>query len=300
MEAEIALQVNELPRVELQESDDRCLLVGAGDSYAACLAAQYTSSNRALACYPLDLVNDPKLAHARTVYLLSISGKTKANLSAAHIARSSGRRSVAVTANPNSPLALSCDKVIQLKYPRTGISTAGTISFSASLITSLSIAGGFRMPQNFLALLESADQQADECLADIQAEAGSYFVLGDSFLYPIAMYGAMKLNEVVGARAMAYPTEAFCHSPLFGVTKDDTVLILGRGGENESLGKKLEDIGMNAMFVKILDKEAVASLFHATFFLQKLALKIAQVRGLQDCYYLENRPLLKLSSDFIY
>jgi hypothetical protein len=114
------------------------------------------------------------------------------------------------------------------------------------------------------------------------------------------MYGAMKLNEVVGARAMAYPTEAFCHSPLFGVTKDDTVLILGRGGENESLGKKLEDIGMNAMFVKILDKEAVASLFHATFFLQKLALKIAQVRGLQDCYYLENRPLLKLSSDFIY
>jgi glucosamine--fructose-6-phosphate aminotransferase (isomerizing) len=301
MEAEIALQMQELPRIDLHESDAHCLFVGAGDSYSSCLAAQYASSNRALSCYPLDLVNDPMLARDRTVYVLSISGKTKANTSAARVARSNGSRTVAITADPDSPLAKSCDQVIQLKYAHTGVSTAGTISFSVSLCTCLSIAGDFRLPENIPSLLESAELQANRCLAQMRAEPGSCYLLGDSALYPVVMYGAMKLNEVVGARAVAYPTEAFCHSPLFALGGNDSVLILGRGdAQDRPLTRMLEGTSVNAVFVEIPEKETAASLFHATFFLQKLALKIAQRKGLRDCHYLQNRSLLKISSDLIY
>jgi fructoselysine-6-P-deglycase FrlB-like protein len=290
MEAEIALQLQELPLIELQELDGSCILVGAGDSYAACLAAQYTSSNRALSCYPLDVVNDPTLARGRTVYLVSVSGKTKANLLAARVAKSNGIRTVAVTANPTSPLAVSCDKVIQLNYAHSGLTTAGTISFGASLTTCLSIAGGIPRPKNLPALFELAEEQASSCPANTKAETGSYFILGDGALYPIAMYGAMKLNEVVGASAIAYPIEGFCHSPLFGLGKNDIVLILGRGDEDNSLTKRLDDDGFMAMFIEIPDKEIAARLFHAMFFAQKLALKVAQKNGGMIVTFLRIRP----------
>jgi hypothetical protein len=114
------------------------------------------------------------------------------------------------------------------------------------------------------------------------------------------MYGAMKLNEVVGASAIAYPIEGFCHSPLFGLGKNDIVLILGRGDEDNSLTKRLDDDGFMAMFIEIPDKEIAARLFHAMFFAQKLALKVAQKNGRHDCYFLENKTLLRTSSDFIY
>ena len=148
MGLEIGFQIQDLPLLRLHKGQKKCLFVGAGDSFAACLAAQFASGNRSLSCYPLDVVDNPSIADGRAIYIVSVSGKTRANILAAWAAKLRGFRTVAVTAEPDSPLAHSCDASIQLRFRRAQVTTAGTISFSASLVTCLSIATESRCRKN--------------------------------------------------------------------------------------------------------------------------------------------------------
>ena len=72
----------------------------------------------------------------------------------------------------------------------------------------------------------------------------SYFILADGILFPVALYGAMKLNEVIGARAVAYPAEEFCHSPIFSITKKDAILILGTAWKRQDSGQTPRESGI--------------------------------------------------------
>ena len=301
MESEIGFQLHDLPVIALQAREKNCLFVGSGDSYAACLIAQLASGSKALSCHPLDLVRDPSAADGRAVYVVSVSGKTRANILAAKTAKKRGMRTVAITANPASPLASYCDEVIHLRYTHSPITTAGTISFAASVITCLSLAIKFRFPKNMSKLLTAAERQAEGFVRWMKAARKSYFVLGDGVLFPVALYGAMKLNEVIGSRAVAYPAEEFCHSPLFSITKKDAVIVLGvQGGSLSSLANRLVTAGFDSRFVQISDGEILETILHSTFFVQLLALKIAQKMKLKECYFLRNRQLRRISSDFIY
>ena len=301
MESEIGFQLHDLPSGELPTQENNGLFVGSGDSYAACLLAQLASGNKVLSCHPLDLVRDPSIADGRAVYVVSVSGKTRANILAARTARKRGAHTVAITAKPDSPLVSYCDKVIQLNYAHSPIATAGTISFAASVITCLSLAIKIKFPKSMSKLLTSAERQADNVVGEMGTVRKSYFILADGILFPLALYGAMKLNEVIGARAVAYPAEEFCHSPLFSITKKDAILILGvQRGSDRTLARRLARAGFDSRFVQISDDEILESVLHSTFFVQMLALKIAQKMKLKECYFLRNRQLLRISSDFIY
>ena len=105
MAAEIACQVEDLSRQELPIQTKNCLFIGSGDSYVAGLAAFHVSGGRALCCYPADLLGNPSLANGRNVFVVSISGNTKANILAAKVARRHSNIVTAITANPASPLA---------------------------------------------------------------------------------------------------------------------------------------------------------------------------------------------------
>ena len=159
MELEIKSQARSLPRLKVQKREGDCLFVGSGDSYAACLAVQY-SSRTATCCHPLDFIDSPSIGLGRTVYVVSVSGKTTANIRAARAARKAGLATVAITANPDSPLAASCDDVIPLEYYSAGVATAGTASFAACLMTGLSIVFGFNIPCDIPGLLSSGQRQA--------------------------------------------------------------------------------------------------------------------------------------------
>jgi glutamine---fructose-6-phosphate transaminase (isomerizing) len=301
MESEIRLQLHDLPGGELQARENNGLFVGSGDSYAACLLAQLASGNKVLSCHPLDLVRNPSIADGRVVYVVSVSGKTRANILAARTAKKRGIHTVAITAKPDSPLASDCDEVVQLRYTHSPIPTAGMISFTASVITCLSLAIRLKFPKSISKLLTAAERRADYVVGEMGVSRKSYFVLADGILFPVALYGAMKLNEVIGARAVAYPAEEFCHSPLFSITKNDIILILGvQRGDLRLLAKRLAIAGFDTRFVQNSDGGILDSILHSTFFVQMLTLKIAQEMKLKECYFLRNRRLLRLSSDFIY
>lgn len=294
MQAEIECQVQDLQKQDLQPPDRNCLFVGAGDSYVAGLAAQYFSGSHAVCGYPADVIQNPSMADGRKVYVVSISGNTKANIIAAKAAKRQGARTTAITARPASSLARACDKTIELKYKSAGVATAGTISFTSSMLTCITLAEKIRLPDLGRIYGHAASQAGN---AARKISKANYFILGDGLLYPVAVYGALKFNEVFGARAVAYPAEEFCHSPLFSVKNGDQVIVMGRGGEQ--LSRRLVKEGFSSVHVNF-KSAGIGLLLQSTFFMQLLVLKLAQRRGLASCYYLKNKKLLRTSSDFIY
>jgi fructoselysine-6-P-deglycase FrlB-like protein len=326
MRAEIEYQVQDLCGLDLSSSspspssstDSDCyLFVGSGDSYIAGLAAQYFSGSRAICCYPIDIIKNPSLVDRRNLFIVSISGNTQANILAAKIAKKNGARKVtALTARPSSRLAKSCDQTIELRYRDTGITTAGTISFTASMIKCISLSTKLHMPSDIRKLYNRAEKQAEQVMSQVDlknsniasgsnssnsgSSSSSYFLLGDGQLYAIARYATLKFNEVFGARALAYPAEEFCHSPLFSITEADQAIVLGDGSDNNrKLSKRLNEEGFSSFHIEFKNAR-IELLLQATFFMQFFVLKLAQKYNMTTCHFLMNRKLLKMSSDFIY
>jgi fructoselysine-6-P-deglycase FrlB-like protein len=311
MQSEIEYQVQDLHKLHLSSPVSNCLFVGSGDSYIAGLAAQYFSGSRAICCSPIDIIKNPLLVKRRNLFVVSISGNTQANILAAKIAKKHGVGTIsALTARSSSRLAKSCDQTIELKYKNTGITTAGTISFTASMIKCISLSTELQLPSNLRKMYNRAENQAKQAISKIDDKSNSssstsYFILGNSQLHAIAMYGALKFNEVFGAKAMAYPTEEFCHSPLFSIKETDQAIVLGGEEEDDDddnsskLSKRLNEEGFASVHVGF-KPTGIELLLQATFFIQLFVLKLAQKYSLTSCYFLRNEKLLRVSSDFIY
>ena len=308
MQAEIEYQVQDLHNLNLSSPWVRdSLFVGSGDSYVAGLAAQYFSGSHAICCYPIDIIKNPSLVERRNLFIVSISGNTLANILAAKIAKKHGVSKItALTARPSSRLAKSCNQTIELKYRNTGIITAGTISFVASMIKCISLTIQLRLPSDLRKIYNRAETQAEQVISKIDnksrtsSSSSSYFILGNGQLHAIAMYGALKFNEVFGASAMVYPVEEFCHSPLFSIKETDQAIVLGDNDDNNrKLSKRLNEEGFSSVHVRFKNT-GIELLLQATFFIQLLVLKLAQKYGLTSCHFLSNKKLLRVSSDFIY
>lgn len=295
MQAEIEYQVQDLPKLRLPSMNKNCLFVGSGDSYAAALAAQYLSDSRALCCHPMDVVLNPSIVDGRDVYIVSISGNTKANILAAQAARKQGTSTTVITAKPASRLASVCDHVIELKYRNAGITTAGTISFTSSMLVCASLVTEIQISSSLEKMYQQVEKQSSRIVGRV-GNKNSYIILGNGLLYPAALYGALKFNEVLGARAIPYPLEEFCHSPLFSIRKSDQVIVMGADG---GLDKRLNQEGFSSVHINF-DNTGIEFLLQSLFFMQLLVLKMARKRRLADCYFLKNKKLLKMSSDFIY
>jgi fructoselysine-6-P-deglycase FrlB-like protein len=306
MQTEIEYQVQDLHKLELLSPISNCLFVGSGDSYIAGLAAQYYSGSHAICCSPIDIIKNHLLIKRRNLIVVSISGNTRTNILAAKIAKKHGVGTIsALTARSSSRLAKSCDQTIELKYKSTGITTAGTISFTLSMIKCISLSTELQLPSNIRKMYIRADKQARQAISKIDDKSNSsntsYFILGNSQLYAIALYGTLKFNEIFGAKAMAYPAEEFCHSPLFSIKNIDQAIVLGGDADNNSrkLSKRLNEEGFSSVHVGF-KSTGIELLLESTFFMQLFVLKLAQKYGLTSCYFLRNKKLLKVSSDFIY
>jgi glutamine---fructose-6-phosphate transaminase (isomerizing) len=306
MQAEIEYQVQDLHKLELSSPVSNCLFVGSGDSYIAGLAAQYYSGSDAFCCSPIDIIKNHLLVKRRNLFVVSISGNTQANILAAKIAKKHGVGTIsALTARSSSRLAKSCDQTIVLKYKNTGITTAGTISFTLSMIKCISLSTELQLPANLRKIYNHAEKQAKQAISKIDNRNNdsntSYFILGNSQLHAIALYGALKFNEIFGVKAMAYPAEEFCHSPLFSIKETDQAIVLGGDDDDKSrkLSKRLNEEGFSSVHVGF-KRTGIESLLQSTFFIQLFALKLAQKYGLTSCYFLRNKKLLSVSSDFIY
>ena len=311
MEEEIRSQLNYLSKLDLpgRIGLDNCLFIGAGDSYAAALTAVYASNHKIICCNPIDIIINPEIIkknYYRRIYIVSVSGNTQSNILAAKICRRHKIPTTAITSAPNSRLATICDNVIDIKYKNAGIPTSGTASFMYSMLCCLSLVRKVDDPKQLASIYTQSCKEASNFINTIPRRVSSYIFLGNGILFPISLYGTLKINEVLGSKSFAYPFEEFCHSPLFSIKLNDKLIVFINDNKYDIVGGKefcdrLTKLGFSTPFLVDCSKLCLTDrLLKSTFFVQLFVLRQALQKGLQDCFFLKNKSLLRLSSDLIY
>src|SRR6266700_6507950 len=148
------------------------IFTGSGDSLASSLFAHYLSNMQAFAADPYELQLRPKVAKNKTVFITSVSGKTRTNIQLARKVKRVAKKRVAITANPTSPLVKECDDVIRLRYRSLGVLTSSTASFSASLLAVASLIR--RLPK--LDSLSVVERRAAEWARDLRVHPRGEFL----------------------------------------------------------------------------------------------------------------------------
>ena len=308
MEEEIRNQLEDLPsfashlrkQSPFPVSPSRLVFVGSGDSYAAALFARELSDGAAEAWDPYELSLNPESARGKNIVLVSVSGRTTANLELARRLKRIAKKRIAVTANPDSQLAKICDETILLRYRTAGRLTSGTVSFTTSLLACAYVLGklaGRIDPQDGLARAAKRGGK----LTTIPR--GAFFLIGSGICRALAEYGACKIQEVLGAKAYAQYPEQLGHAQLFSVdSKHDTIICIPYSIRDRTwdLCRVLSQNGFHTSSVSVPSGDAVARSLEVSFHLQHLALSLARRMGLEECTFLADRRRLRLSNRLIY
>ncbi|MFN4336426.1 MAG: hypothetical protein ACK4FV_02450 [Candidatus Nitrosocaldus sp.] len=251
-EQEISYQIEELPRLMndmkgiwlSNDEQSSAVITGSGDSFAASMVAERLSGFKIQCLDPLELSSMIGSLHGKKsmLYIISISGATSIALHAMSKAHEHGLKVVAVTANAESKLARGADSTILLRFKRTGILTAGSIGFTASLVASASLV--FNMDDMSIDV-DGLFSNARDTAKGIMLSENNYIV-GDVLTYPLALYGSAKVYEVLGARAFYCRLEQFCHMEVFSLAKKDKVLVLSSEDKAKRLVDGLRSNGIDA------------------------------------------------------
>ena len=265
----------------------RAVFTGSGDSLAAAMLAEALSGGLARAADPHDLYRDPQ--PSRTAYVVSVSGRTSAGLRAA---RRAGRY-VAVTADPSGRLARGASRVVRVG-PGGGTLTAGSVTFLESALACASLVAPVRAPR-WGPLLGAASRAARAA-----RPSGGLFVLGSRLTYPLAMYCAAKLYEVLGLGARYCRTEQFFHMELFCARPGDAAVLLEEASpRTDRLLRALRGAGIRAVRPP-LPRAPVRQIAFCALYSQLLALLEAERRGMEECHFVTAGAARGASDSVIY
>ena len=296
LEKDILLQVQSLSKFHPQPvlnitHQKNSVFCGSGDSLAACMLAQAFSDYKTKAADPLDLLKNKPIPKNNNVYIISISGRTISNIKVAKLAR----KSIAITSNPDSKLGKACNKIIHLKFPNSDVVTAGTISFLESALTCISLVHHFKI-SNVDKIFNAAVTAGKKVKLQ-----NRIFFLGNMHTYPVAMYAAAKLYEILGLEAYYERLEQFSHMELFSAKKGDTVVILEeKTPHNAQLARNLKKIGLNVIHPDPKSKNKITQFLFYTFLAQLVPLLMAKKKRQKDCHFVMAKKLRKASDNMIY
>lgn len=309
MGEEIHDQVNDLPEFasELDKDDrfrhldpSRIVFTGSGDSFASSLFAHYLSGMRAFAADPYELQLYSRLIKNKNLFITSVGGRTRTNTQLAKRVRGIAKKRIAITANPESPLAKECDDVIQLRYRSQGILTSGTASFSATLLAVASLIR--RLPKlDSLCIMEKGAAESTRRLP--VRPGGDFLFVGSGTGYSLAIYAAFKIHEVLGLPAQYQHTEQLGHSQLFSLQKKSDNLLFLLPSSDKKTSEVFQVLSKNGFHVYLLKSEKhdpILATLQVMFFIQHLALNLGRKMGMRECSFLNDKKRLALSSRLIY
>ncbi len=275
------------------------IFTGSGDSYAAAVFARELGEG-ARAEDPYELSTSPARARRRSIVLISVSGRTRANIELARRVRGKMKKIIAVTSSAESPLARICDGSIILQYRKAGPLTSGTASFTTSLLACARLLDTLPARLRLDMSLEKAREWARSVRLSTR---GLCLFVGSGVDRALAEYGACKVQEVLGSKASAAYPEQVGHAQLFSLdrARDNVVCIDSYGGgKMRELSNGMSRSGFRVHRIFLKGEDIVARSLAISFHLQYLALFNARRKGMTECAFLQDKELLKLSSRLIY
>ena len=270
-----------------EEEQRRAVFTGSGDSLAAAMLAEAFSDYRVRALDPRVIGRNPAVIRGKSLYVVSVSGRTAANI---RLARDCPV--TAITAVADSPLARAASRTIRLSFPNSDVLTAGSISFLNSALACMSLVRPVS-PSRTRRILEDARRVASSA----RMGRRTYFV-GNQHTFPVAMYAAAKAYEILGADAHYARTEQFAHMELFSAGAGDSVFLLDDDAAARDMAASLEGEGVSCMTINPNLGDPVADTLHLIFCAQLIPLN--HVAGRTQVYFMEADGLRGISDAAIY
>lgn len=281
---------------ELATSVKRIYLVGCGDSYHAPVGAELAFHQltgiptQALNAMTFSRYTAPYLAdtgpNTNLVIAVSVSGVVSRTVETLQMARKHGAYAVALTGNPDGPLAASAETVLKTTVPplpdeMRGMVVPGVRSYLASQIALYSAAvrigevrGHITTAQadayraEILALADAVEQTAAACepiaaaLVKDWADAREFVYVGSGPSYGVAMFSAAKMLEASGDPSPAQEIEEWAHIQYFAAEKDTPTILISMVGSDASRAAEVAEamtvIGRRAVGVLPQDDALVA------------------------------------------
>ena len=253
----------------------RVIITGNGDSYAACLATKEFNSRmfhnleyQALRCIDVSRhhvfpTQDPE---ATLVIVISVSGGGARVTEAMRRAALKGCTTLAVTGNPDSPMAKEAEHVLTIRIPAAEAFSPAyqARTYVAALCTTLLF--GMHAGKLFGSITEEAaelmrreileysravcceevlgriDQQMYELAQTWQTFIGFDFVGGGTD-FATAYFGTAKFFELCGSLNCLNDSEDWCHIDYFQTDRDKIGTAVAAFGNCASFSRTVETVG---------------------------------------------------------
>jgi glucosamine 6-phosphate synthetase-like amidotransferase/phosphosugar isomerase protein len=144
---------------------------------------------------------------------------------------------------------------------------------------------------------------ANGWVRNLKPGAKSSFVFAGSGLnYALSIYGAAKINEVLGAKAEAAYPEQLGHATLFSVNEErDLIVCLSNSRDKtRQVCELLRQNDFQSNILAISGNDAVLRSLKIAIYLQQLPLAIAKRKRIAECAFLLEKKKLNLSNKMIY
>jgi fructoselysine-6-P-deglycase FrlB-like protein len=278
----------------------KTIFTGSGDSYSVAFFASELSNGMSQALDPYELSKKPWLARRKQIIIISVSGKTKTNIELAKKLRHRARAVVAVTSDPLSPLALKCHHTLLLSYQRESVPTAGTSSYSSSLLGCSFLLGKLPKIVDLAKALALAWVWSKRTATRPLPTAVT--IIGSGLDYAVGYYGALKLNEVLGLPATCKSPEEFGHAYLFSVKKMDAIICMNpdQDRKTQAVLQVLRTSDFTPLKMQSQSADPLLRGFELAFRFQCLAYVLARRKDLKECAYISDKKRLAISSRMIY
>jgi glucosamine--fructose-6-phosphate aminotransferase (isomerizing) len=249
----------------------RIMIVGCGDSHMAGLAAELAFEQ--IAGIPTEPMTAMQAARYGTPHFeklfprnpltigISVSGTVARTREAVALARNAGALTVAVTANPDSPLAGAAELLFDCTVPNFA-PAPGIRSYRVSLLMLYLLAirlaevNGRLTQDQAGQMREQLKGSADAIEATIQAieerardlavavaEQTNFVFVGDGPNYATALFSAAKVIEAAGRHAMGQDTEEWAHLQYFvNVDPATPTFIISPSGRGHGRAAELVEV----------------------------------------------------------
>lgn len=236
------------------------VLVGSGTSLNALLVAKPALEAGGAFVEVLNpgafLQREPVLGREALVVALSQTGTSETTVAAVRRAQDSGLTCLTITAEADSPIGqVATTRIVMPVGPEpVGPKTkgyGGSLAALAELAAALSGHAGQDVAEaEIAALIEAATPPAFALATELDAVDGLLFT-GEGRHFGTALEASLKLAEMTGVPAAAFPTEEAMHGRLHGLTARSLCVMIAADAAERRLGAHAAEV-MAGLGVRIL------------------------------------------------
>ena len=243
---------------------DRVVMTACGTSYHAAMVGEYLFEE--LARVPVEVeyasefrYRNPPMGRGTVVVALTQSGETADTLAALRESKRMGHTTLAICNAVGSSIAREADGGVYLHAgPEVGVASTKAFTSQVCVLAMLALYLGRTRHLSStqgqkiiddLHALPDALRKALEChdrvkeVAAKYADAKNVLYLGRQYLYPVALEGALKLQEISYIHAEGYPAAEMKHGPIALVDEaTPSVFLVPRGSVFDKVMSNMQEI----------------------------------------------------------